>query len=141
MKSRWMRGTLVVALAGIALAGCAGVGMAPTDPLDGTSWLLVSIEKADPLPGIAISATFDEGSVHGSSGCNTFGAAYQITRDAINIREIQSTLRACVDPDDAMEQEQHFLALLADSDSFQISDGQLRLMSSGREMLAFVRHD
>ena len=141
MKPKWTLVTVALGLAGIAFAGCKGVESAPPDPLDGTSWLLVSLEEEDPLPGIAITAVFEGGSVHGSSGCNSFGASYEIHGDSIEIREIQSTLMACMGPDGVGDQEQEFFALLSSSERYQIADGQLRLMSSGLALLAFIPQD
>jgi heat shock protein HslJ len=37
-----------------------------------------------------------------------------------------------------MDQEREFLARLTSSESYQIADGQLRLMQSGRVMLEFI---
>jgi heat shock protein HslJ len=121
----------------MVLAGCNGLGSARIDPLDGTSWILLSLEATDPLPGIEITAAFENGLVHGSSGCNSFGAAYSVTGVRISIREMQSTLMACVLPEGAMDQEQRFVTLFGSSDNFELSDGQLRLLRSNEELLVF----
>jgi heat shock protein HslJ len=123
---------------GVALTSCYGMGKVPADPLDGTAWILASIEGRTPLPGTEITAVFDAGSLRGSSGCNSFGTSYEINGDRIVIREIQSTLMACLVPEGAMDQEREFLARLTSSESYQIADGQLRLMQSGRVMLEFI---
>ena len=141
VKPQWTTATAILGLAGMALAGCRIVGNARLDPLDGTSWLLVSIDGGEPLSGIEITAVFEGGSVHGSSGCNSFGASYEIHGDNIEIREIQSTLMACIAPDGAMDQEQAFVARLSSSETYMIADGQLRLLSSGRDLLVFVPQD
>jgi len=141
MKPQWALAMAVLGLAGMTLAGCNGVGNAPPDPLDGTAWLLVSLDGKDSLPGIDITAVFEGGSLHGSSGCNRFGASYEIHRDSIEIREIQSTLMACIAPEGAMDQEQEFIARLSSSERYQIADGRLRLMSSDRDLLTFVPQD
>ncbi|HLC05510.1 MAG TPA: META domain-containing protein [Anaerolineales bacterium] len=141
MKSQWTLAIAVFGLAGIALAGCDGVENAPPDPLDGTSWQLMSLDGRESLPGVVITAVFEGGSVHGSSGCNSFGATYQIHADSIVIRDIQSTLMACIEPEGAMDQEQEFIALLGSSERYRIADGQLRLMSSDQDVLAFVPQD
>jgi len=125
-------------IVGLALAGCNGVGSAQVDPLDGTSWRLLSLEGGDPLAGIEITATFEHGSVHGSSGCNSYSASYNVIGNTINIREIQLTLMACVLPEGAMDQEQRFVSLLGSSDSYELLDGQLRLLQSDQVLLAFA---
>jgi heat shock protein HslJ len=133
--------TALLGFVGVALSSCHGIGKVAADPLDGTSWLLASLEERAPLPGVEITAVFDTGSVQGSSGCNNFSGAYRINGGRIEIREIQSTLMACPVPDGAMDQEQEFLALLSTSDSYQLGDGQLRLMHSGRVLLEFTPQD
>ncbi|HLC03868.1 MAG TPA: META domain-containing protein [Anaerolineales bacterium] len=141
MKPQWTPATAVLGLAGMALAGCSIVGNARPDPLDGTSWLLVSVDGGEPLAGIEVTAVFEGGSVRGSSGCNSFGASYEIHGDNIEIREIQSTLMACIAPDGAMDQEQAFVARLSSYETYRIANGQLRLLSSGRDLLVFVPQD
>ena len=141
MKPRWIIQTVVLGLVGMVFAGCVVFEPVPNDPLDGTSWVLVSLEGEDPLGGISITASFDAGSLHGSSGCNNYGASYEIDGDRIEVREIESTLMACIDPRGASDQEQKFIALLGSSQSYQIADGQLRLLRSNRELLSFVPSD
>jgi len=137
MRPRWIVVTAAFGFVGMALSGCVGIGGAPPDPLDGTSWLLVSLEERDPLPGVDITAGFEGGSVQGSSGCNNFGTSYRINGDKIEIGEIETTLEACTKPMGAMDQEQEFITLLTSSESYKIADGQLRLMRSGHVLLAF----
>jgi heat shock protein HslJ len=141
MRRRWMLTAVVIGLFGLALPGCHGIGKAVVDPLDGTSWLLGAIEGRAPLPDIKITAVFDGGKVHGSSGCNTFGGSYRIDGNKIKIGELQSTLMACLAPPEAMDQEQKFLELLSASGGYQIAGGRLRLMNSGRVVLEFIPQD
>jgi len=138
MRLRWVAVTAVLGFVGMALSSCQGIGRVAADPLDGTSWLLASIEGGAPLPGTEITAVFDAGSVHGSSGCNNFGGSYRVSGDEIEIREIQSTLMACLVPEGATDQEQRFLALLSTSESYRLANGQLRLLHSGRVSLEFI---
>jgi heat shock protein HslJ len=125
----------------LVLAGCHGIGGPAADPLDGTSWVIVSLEDKAPLPGIEVTAVFERGKLHGFSGCNQFGGSYTVNGDRIRISELQSTLMACIAPEGAMDQEQEFLRLLSASDSYQLTDGQLRLLHSGQVVLAFIPHD
>ncbi len=139
MRPGWTVATVAFGIVGMALSGCNAIESAPPDPLDGTSWLLVSQEERDPLPGIDIIAGFDAGSVQGSSGCNNFGASYRIDGDKIEIGEVESTLMACIEPEGAIDQEQEFITLLSSSEGYNITDGQLQLMHLGRVLLAFDR--
>lgn len=101
--------TVLLGFVATALSGCAAVGSVQPNPLDGTSWLLVSLEERAPIAGTEIAVVFEAGSVQGSSGCNHFGASYRISGDRIEIREIESTLMGCIEPEGAMEQEQAFV--------------------------------
>jgi len=141
MRSGLTLATAVLGFVGTALSGCEAIESAQPNPLDGTSWLLVSLEGRAPIPGIEITAVFEAGSVRGSSGCNNFGASYRIDGDKIEIREIESTLMACIVPEGAMSQEQEFVTLLSASERYQIADGQLQLMRSEQVLLAFVPQD
>jgi heat shock protein HslJ len=48
----------------------------PSD-LNGSRWILSSINGHRPLPFIRVTLYFDEESFHGSGGCNTYGGRYQ----------------------------------------------------------------
>lgn len=138
MGRRWIAATAWFVLIGMGLASCGGIGGQAADPLVGTSWRLASLEGRAPLSGVEITTAFDEGSVHGSSGCNSFGGSYRVNGDEIEITELQSTLMACAIPEGAMDQEQEFLSLLSTSDSYQVADGHLRLIHAGRISLEFI---
>ncbi len=79
--------------------------------------------------------------MRGSSGCNSFGASYRINGDEIEIREIESTLMACIEPEGAMGQEQRFVTLLSASERYRIAGGQLQLMGSEGVWLVFDPQD
>ncbi|MFZ8843775.1 META domain-containing protein [Thermoflexus sp.] len=122
----------------LALTACGGGGRSRPDPLHGTSWNLISLEGTAPLPGTRITVTFDAGVIQGSSGCNRFSGAYEISGDRIAIHDVRSTLMACIKPEGVMDQEQKFLALLMSSEGYQIMDGRLQLTRSGQVLLTFM---
>jgi heat shock protein HslJ len=122
----------------LALTACGGGGRSRSDPLTGTSWSLVALEGTAPLPGTQITVTFDAGVIQGSSGCNRFSGAYEISGDRIAIHDVRSTLMACIKPEGIMDQEQKFLALLLSSEGYQIMDGRLQLTRSGQVLLTFM---
>ncbi len=89
------------------------------------------------LDGTKITATFDkgEGEVSGSGGCNTYFASYEIDGNNLSISNLAWTERACLSPAGVMEQEQKFLSLLADAESFYTDDTSLTITcSSGRQL-------
>lgn len=65
-------------LAGILvlLAGCSAL---PTmDPLDDTSWELYAYRKSRPIEGSTLTISFEDGQIHGSAGCNSYGDSYKV---------------------------------------------------------------
>jgi heat shock protein HslJ len=72
-------------------------------PLEGTSWRLDGITTgtdavSSVLAGTEVTARFEDGTMSGSSGCNTYTGGYTVDGDAIEIADLASTARACADP-------------------------------------------
>jgi len=132
---------VIVALAGVILlsaAACAAPGPAASDPLDGTSWVLMAYRKTRPIPGTTITAIFEDGQVRGSAGCNSYGGSYQVSGDTIAVGEIACTEMACMEPEGVMDQEMTFLEFLGNARTFRLLDGQLQMLRSDGEALTFV---
>ena len=91
-------------------------------PLAGTGWQLLAFVEGDtpagirePLPGTTISATFNaEGSLRGSSGCNTYFATYTLDGNTIAIDEVEVTEEFCGEPESIMDQETRYVRWLED---------------------------
>ena len=132
------------ALAGIflfLLAACGWLGSAVSDPLDDSSWVLVAFRKTSPIPGTTITATFEDGRIHGSAGCNSYGGTYQVKGDKITVGAIATTMMACLEPKDIIEQEVKFRKFISDAQTFRLIDGQLQIFRSDGEALTFVPHE
>jgi heat shock protein HslJ len=139
-----MKYAAVVALAGIlilSLAACQGADSASGDPLDGTSWVLMTYRKTRPISGTTITATFEDGQVRGSAGCNSYGGSYQVSDDTITVGQVAITEMACLEPEGAMDQELVFVEFLTDAQTFRLADGQLQILRSDGEALTFVPKD
>jgi len=139
-----MKYVAVVALAGIAIlavAACQGADSAASDPLDGTSWVLMAYRKTRPISGTTITATFEDGQVRGSAGCNSYSGSYQISGDTITVGAVAITEMACLEPEGVMEQELLFVEFLTDAQTFRLADGQLQTFRPDREALTFVPQD
>ncbi len=64
-----------------------------------------------PVADTELTVTFaEDGTVSGSSGCNTFTGEYKLEGDALTVGPLASTMMACEQP--AMDQETQFLAAL-----------------------------
>jgi heat shock protein HslJ len=136
-----IKSTVMIILAGfilLSLAACGGTGSAPSDPLDGTAWVLKFIRKSSPIPGTIITATFEDGQVHGSAGCNTYSGSYQVTDDTIEVGVIAITEMFCMEPEGVMDQETMFVQFLQDVQTLRFVDEQLQLSRADREALTFV---
>ena len=139
-----MKYVAVVALAGIAilaLAACQRADSAASDPLDGTSWVLMAYRKTSPISGTTITATFEDGQVRGSAGCNSYSGSYQVSGDTITVGAVAITEMACLEPEGVMEQELLFVEFLTDAQTFRLADGQLQTFRSDGEALTFVPQD
>ena len=80
-------------------------------------WEVTAFLRGDavssPLPGTRITASFgDDGTLTGSSGCNTYRASFTLGRGSIVIEPPASTEIACDTPEGVMEQEAAYLAAL-----------------------------
>jgi heat shock protein HslJ len=129
----------VIVLCGIlalSLAGCCGV--ASGDPLDGTSWELMAYRKSRPIPGTTVTATFEDGQIHGSGGCNIYSGSYRVKRDTISVSDLAWTEMACLEPDGVMEQETLVMGFLSDAQTFRLDEGQLQVFQFDGEALTFV---
>ena len=121
----------------LVAAGCASPGSA----LEQNRWSLASYGAEDSLaqilPGTEITASFDksQGEVSGSGGCNTYFATYVIDGDNLSISNLAWTERGCISPQGIMEQEQKFLSLLSEAESFQADDTSLTITCSNGKQL------
>ena len=119
------------------LAACGGdegsttAGGAEPAAFSGTPWKLVSgvegIESAPP------SATFENGVVGGSTGCNHFSAPFTIDGDSMEIGMIAATQMACPPPADAVERA--YLDALGQVAGWRLDGEALVLVNGGGDEL------
>ena len=133
-----MKKITVVILFGLLVTAC-NIIQKPTDALlEDTSWELVYVQKHLVADGITVTATFQDGAVSGSSGCNSYSGSYETDGKEISFGPLASTLMACMDPDNVMEQESQFLAWLQEAQSFRVNQGELMIFRHDGEALTFV---
>jgi heat shock protein HslJ len=100
-------------------------GPAPA-ALSGTSWTLVSLAGEDGtmapvLAGTNVTAAFGtDGRVGGSAGCNRYGANYTTDGASLTIEPAVRTEMYCSEPPGIMDQEDRYLALLAEVASYRV---------------------
>jgi heat shock protein HslJ len=80
----------------ILLAGCGLLGSGKSE-LEGTKWQLQALEGVSPAAQVIITADFNDGRVSGSSGCNSYGAAYTTKDGKLTLDSVAVTEMACED--------------------------------------------
>ena len=130
-----LTGTLRYAISGdgLTLTPVSGVPLVfqaePAPTLLGVTWSVTGFNNGrhavvGPLLGTTLTMTFDQGQVHGSSGCNTYRAAYTSEGNRLAIGPVASTRKAC-SAEGVMQQEREFLAALESVKVWTISGGML----------------
>jgi heat shock protein HslJ len=131
MQRKLIAATAFVLLS-LILTACGG-----PDPLDGTSWVLVSLDDTSPLLGTSITLSFADGEINGSGGCNSYSGLYQVQGDRISFGETVITLQACMEPAGVMDQESAYLALLGGVERYVLEDWDLMLVAQDGKALRF----
>jgi heat shock protein HslJ len=123
------------------LAACAGAAE-PTPAvleLEGTSWVLETLNGAALVPVSEITLQFEEGNASGSAGCNSYGGAYTTSDGQLSIPEIIRTEMACLEPEGVMEQEDAYLAVLQSAATYRSVDDRLQIENDAGEAVLVFR--
>ena len=131
--------TVLVLCAGllVALPGCGG----DDTSLEGTKWVMTayavdgSMQEALSTP--AVEATFADGTVSGTGGCNQYNGSYELDGDRLSVGpSLARTMMACEQA--IMDQEDAYLEALQSAASFKIDGDVLTIMDdSGATVLEF----
>ena len=115
----------------LAEVGSEEMGTVSLDDLMGTSWVLTQLAPDQPLaPDTEITASFADGMISGSAGCNNYNAA--VSSDGgqtLTVGPAASTMMACPDP--AMAQETAYLTALQGATQWGYVIGQLVISYMG----------
>jgi heat shock protein HslJ len=139
-----MKKILITVMLSVLIVTGISACSAPNSTLEDTKWFLRSYGEQNNLQALIedtdITATFNsaKGGVSGSAGCNTYFARYKVQGNKLAIFEMAFTEMACLSPEGVMEQEQEFLAILANTQSFQADDTTLTIFCSGGQQLYFT---
>jgi heat shock protein HslJ len=105
----------------------------PDKPLEGTTWVvdgIVTGQAVSSMPaGVTASLVFTDGKVDVKTGCNSGSGTAAIGDATITFGPMGTTKMAC-EPE-AMEVEQHVLAVLAGEAAYSIDADALQLRSAG----------
>lgn len=133
---------------GAAVSACGGG--APENPLEGTSWTLVSVQEgadtflapaAADVPGLTLTTEVVQDGVRrrltGSGGCNFLAGSYRAAiGGTARLGALARTRKAC--PTDVMDFETRFTRVLADVTRFTLEGSKLSMASEG-STLTFER--
>ncbi len=125
------------------ISGLFGRGDINTrEELEGVIWTLEAMGvQSNPQPvvpdrQVTLQFDFEEGRVHGSGGCNSYSADFEINGSDISIGLAMSTLMACF-PEEVMDQEAAFHQMLALTERYEIEAGRLTITTSDNQVLIF----
>jgi hypothetical protein len=94
-----------------------------------------------PLAGTQLTASWSDGQVSGTAGCNSYSATYTVDKESLSIQPPVATKMACAEPPGIMEQEAGYLAALQLASSFTSTTAQLQVFNSdGNVVLVFVSY-
>jgi len=130
------RYVVFLTVATLILTACAQASPAD-DLLTGTEWELVAYRKTSPIAGTTITASFEDGEIRGSGGCNSYFGSYSIDGNGLTIEGLAWTEMACLNPEGVMQQEQEIMGYLSASEQFEFEDGRLIIQVGGHETLTF----
>lgn len=135
-----MRFSALVFAVALAAAGGCMTGAGRNNLVD-REWKLAWVEGFDAMPGNVATPTIrfgSDGRLGGNTGCNSAGAAYTVTGDALAIEALISTKRACVDPQgNALERA--YLDAIEKTTRYRIADGRLELLDGDGSVVARFR--
>ncbi|OGO31561.1 MAG: hypothetical protein A2136_10950 [Chloroflexi bacterium RBG_16_54_11] len=128
---------------GLIISACATSGAGGGEIPIPSKWKLESFGKAGAAAPVVTGSTvklefLEDGQLGGSGGCNSYGAKYEIDGTNLSIKELVSTLMACVD-EKVMQQETLYFTALQSASSFEISGDKLTIFyGDGANQLNFV---
>jgi heat shock protein HslJ len=118
-----------------------------TSTLEGTEWMLISLNGEGLIEGTEIALNFEEEFLGGFMGCNRYGGGpdsgkYIATDDGtLTIpHQIAVTVQLCSTPEGVMEQETAYIEALRSAASYRVVDDRREIYNAaGETTLAFAR--
>lgn len=127
LKTKKFLSPLFLVLMMLAVSACSQVGDESLS-LKGTSWKLVELNGRASITGSEVTLIFEEESAGGSTGCNSYGGAYNIEPGGkIEFKDIAQTLMYCMEPEGVMDQESEYNNLLLQATSYEVKDDLLEM--------------
>jgi heat shock protein HslJ len=96
-----------------------------------SEWVLISLEGDALIEDTQITLNFEEASIEGSAGCNTYGGSYTASDDSFRLSGVYATEMACMEPRGIMEQEQAYLSALNAAARYGVDGDRLEVYDEG----------
>ena len=126
---------VLTVLAGVILAGCR---TSANIKLDGTSWVLTSLNGQAVLSSTQVTINFVKDVVNGSDGCNNYSSTYTLKGSQFKIDgRIIGTMMACQDP--IMKQATAYHAAMQEATSAKVDGQQLTLLDANKKPIAVFK--
>lgn len=127
-------------LSTLALGACAslpiGGGGVPEEAMG--RWTLVSVNRADAVPGADAYVEVSADRLSGRSGCNSFGVPLTRIADGVRFGPGQMTMMACAQP--LMDQESSLMSVFEGVGQINVSaEGQLVIIGGQGSSAVFRR--
>jgi heat shock protein HslJ len=106
--------------------------------LDGTEWVLSSLNGQPLIAGSRVALEFERGSFGGYGGCNWYGGAYTATAGELRIGEVGGTARTCGAPAGVVQQEEAYYSALRQVATYDVVDKRLELRNRGSVIMTLV---
>ncbi|HAJ34226.1 MAG TPA: heat-shock protein [Chloroflexi bacterium] len=131
--------TLIEIVSKEAVAAAEAANAAAGAALEGPTWQLTGVADVSGVvsatpEGVMATATFADGRVSGSGGCNNYSASYTLDGDSLTILPGPMTMMACPEPQ--MTVEQQLMAALGTTAAYEIANGELHLLNADGQVVA-----
>ena len=110
--------------------------------LEDTIWVLEEYGDPDNLTDvledteITIEFVSTEGTVKGSAGCNSYFGSYEVEDNQLSVPgPIGATVMYCMEPEGVMDQEQDYLMILQNAETYEIEGDQLQIFSGDKVLI------
>lgn len=156
LHSRQTIVTLIALVLAAVLTACGGPGE-PVEPpsggnrseptnegatLEGTEWVLTSLDGNSPVEGSTITLAFhNEDEISGNGGCNNYFTRYGASGDGfITISQgIERTKWGCDVPEGVLQQEDAYFEALANAATYRVMNDRLEFdNAAGETILTFA---
>ena len=130
-----------IALAAVGFLVIIALATVSDESIEGETWVADQLDMGSglshPVAGTVLTAVFDDGSLNGTAGCNSYFTSYVLDGDSIGVGPIGSTRAFCSDPDGVMDQEFAYLALLESANRYERDGDQLTLLDGDAVLISY----